>query len=155
VKSAVETLQENNIFVLGFLVMGMPGETSEHRKETCQFIKDVGLDWASLQMATPFRGSQLYDMCVKNNWITKDTLKEIYAKAGGLFMETTINIPGIDSQEINREVYEMNLEVNFHANHRMLTGDYKTAARCFEEVLRRYPDHEVAKHYLHICEEKL
>jgi radical SAM superfamily enzyme YgiQ (UPF0313 family) len=155
VKIAIETLQENNIFVLGFFVMGMPGETSEHRQETCQFIKDVGLDWASLQMATPFKGSQLYDMCVKNKWITKDTLKEIYAKAGGLFMETTINIPGIDSQEVNREVYEMNLDVNFHNNRRMKIGDYKTAARCFEEVLRRYPDHEIAKHYLKICEGKL
>jgi anaerobic magnesium-protoporphyrin IX monomethyl ester cyclase len=150
-KSAVEALQENDIFVLGFFVMGMPGETSEHRQETCQFIKDVGLDWASLQMATPFKGSKLYDMCIKNNWINKDTLKEVYKKSGGIFMETVINIPGIDSQEINREVYEMNLDVNFHNNHRMKIGDYQTAARCFEEVLRRYPKHEWAKNYLNIC----
>jgi radical SAM superfamily enzyme YgiQ (UPF0313 family) len=154
VKPTVEALQENGIFALGFFVMTMPGETSEHRKETCQFIKDVGFDWASLQMATPFRGSQLYDTCIKNNWITKDTLKEVYKKSGGIFMETVINIPGIDSQEVNREVYEMNLDVNFHNNHRMKIGDYQTAAKCFEEVLKRYPDHAWAKHYLEVCEEK-
>ena len=154
-KLAVKALQENGIFVLGFFVMAMPGETSEHRKETLQFIKDTGLDWASLQMATPFRGSKLYDMCIKNNWITKDTSKEISTKAGGIFIETVINIPGIDSQEINREVYEINLNVNFHNNYRMKIGDYKTAVKCFKEVLRRYPEHEWAKHYLEICKKRI
>ena len=42
----------------------------------------------------------------------------------------------------------MNLDVNFVSNHRMQIGDYETAARCFQEVIDRHPNHPFAHYYL-------
>ena len=155
VAPAVKALRKYDIFIHAFLVMGMPGEKSEHRKETSRFIKSIGIDWSGFQMAMPFKGSRLYEICIKNGWIDKQSINSIDMRANGIFVKTIINIPGIDKEKVNQEVYEMNLDVNFHNNYRMKIGDYKTAARCFEEVLRRYKEHKWAKHYLEICEQKL
>ena len=69
VAPVVESLHRNGLFVQGFFVMGIPGEREQDRTETAQFIKDVGLDWGSFSLAAPIRGSELYDICVKNKYI--------------------------------------------------------------------------------------
>lgn len=151
VKPAVEWLRAEGIFCHGFFVIGMPGETHEMRKETVRFIKDVGLDWAGLNPATPVRGSELYDQCIENGWIKKQRIDEIEDK------KYIINAPeiGLTPEIIETEINEMNLDVNFHNNYRMRIGDWETAARCFEEVIRRYSGHEVAKFYLEYCKERM
>jgi len=149
VKPAVDALRKHGFFIHGFFVVGMPGETDAMRAETARFIKEIGLDWAGLQMAMPLRGSKLYDECAANGWIPKKEIGYAYGK------EYIIHIPGIDPAEVERQTYEINLDVNFHNNYRMKIGDYETAAKCFREVIRRYDGHEVAKHYLKICEGKL
>jgi anaerobic magnesium-protoporphyrin IX monomethyl ester cyclase len=149
VKPVVEWLHEAGLFIFGFFVMGLPGESSEHRKETFEFIRMIDIDWAGLAMAMPLRGSQLYEDCVKNNWIPKKEIGHAYSK------EYVINIPGIDSAKIGEEVYAFNLWYNFHMNRRMRIGDYKTAAGCFTEILERWPDHALARNYLTICQERM
>ena len=149
VKPAVDALRKADIFVLGFFVMGFPGETDEHRRETLEFCKEIDLDWCSFNMATPVKGSKLYDDCIKNGWITKQAIGDIVDKA------YIIHVSGTDPEQIERDVYQMNLELNFHHNRRIRIGDYKNAARCFEEVLKRYSGHEWAKHYLTVCQERI
>jgi radical SAM superfamily enzyme YgiQ (UPF0313 family) len=149
VKPAVQALRENDFFIHGFMVFGMPGETDEHRLETKRFVEDVDLDWIGCNMATPVRGSRLYDDCIKNGWIEKQRIEDIVDK------KYIIHVPGTDPEKIEADVYQMNLDINFHGNRRMRISDYAVAKRCFEEVLARYGDHKWAKHYLKICEEKL
>jgi len=149
VKPAVKALRDNDFFIHGFLVMGMPGETDAHRLVTRRFLEDVDLDWCGFNMATPVRGSRLYDDCIKNGWIKKQRIEDVVDK------KYIIHVPGTDPEKIEAGVYQMNLDINFHNNRRMRIGDYKTAKRCFEEVIKRYSGHEVAKHYLRICEEKI
>ncbi len=147
VKPAVDALREYGFFIHGFFVIGMPGETKEDRDETVRFIKEIGLDWAGFNPATPVRGSELYDQCIKEGWITKQRIGETVDK------KYIINAPeiGLTPEIIEAEVDRMNLDVNFHNNQRMQIGDYKTAARCFIEVLKRYGEHKWAKHYLRMC----
>lgn len=151
VQPAVDALQENNIFVHGFFVIGMPGEQHEHRVETVERIKEWGLDWAGLNPATPVRGSALYDLCIERKWITKQRISDIEDK------KYIINAPeiGLTPEIIEAELNWMNLDVNFINNRRMLIGDYKTAAECFREVLRRYPKHQEAGIRLVMCEERM
>ena len=148
VKPAIEILRNYDFFIHGFFVMGMPGETSEHRQETYKFIKDIDLDWAGLNMATPVRGSKLYDDCLYNGWIKKQEISDIVDKA------YIITANG-DPKKIEEEVYLENIEINFHHNRRMRIGDYKVAQKCFEEVLRRYHGHVWAKHYIQECKKRL
>jgi uncharacterized protein (DUF927 family) len=42
----------------------------------------------------------------------------------------------------------MNLDVNFVNNRRMRAGDYRVAARCFEDVIERYREHAFAHYFL-------
>lgn len=149
VAPAVQACRAAGIFTHAFVVLGMPGETDEHRKETEQFLIEVGIDWAGINLATPVRGSKLYEDCIKNKWIKKQKIEDIVDK------KYIIEYPGVDPVYIEEQAYEMNLRLNFHGNRRMKIGDYKTAANCFKEVLRRYGEHPWAKYYLSICEKKL
>jgi len=160
---AIRMLRQEDFFVHGFFVMGMPGELPADRDDTKLWIAQSDLDWAGLNMATPVRGSQLYRDCLENGWIEPQKIEDIvdkkyvirwrhneYDRKTGTFVEVVQ-----DPAEVEAEVYQMNLDLNFHNNRRMKVGDYGVAARCFEEVLRRYPGHEWAAFYLQKCKEKI
>lgn len=143
VAPVVETLHKHDLFVQGFFVMGIPGEREQDRVETLQFIKDVGLDWGSFSLASPIRGSELYDICIKNKYIPEKM------KIGEFELGTyIIRAPGLDPETLPQKSYRMNLDVNFVNNRRMRVGDYQVAARCFEDVIERYREHAFAHYYL-------
>ena len=130
--------------------MGIPGEREQDRIETAQFIKDVGLDWASFSLASPIRGTELYDICVKNKYIPEKM------KIGEYELGTyIIRAPGLDPETLPTVSYRMNLDVNFVNNRRMRMGDYAVAARCFEDVIERYREHAFAHYFLAKAYEKI
>lgn len=143
VKPVVQSLRKYGFFIQGFFVSGLPGENEAHRAETLSFIKDVELDWSGFSLATPLRGSELYEICVKNGYISKDLkIGEIEDK------KYILKIPGVSPEEVTRETYLMNLDVNFVNNYRMKVGDYAVAANCFQDVIARYGNHAFAYYYL-------
>jgi len=145
VAPAVEALRKADIFVHAFIVLGMPGETAEHRRECMDFLKEVDVDWAGFNLATPVKGSQLYEDCIKNGWIKPQDINDVVDK------KYIIRIPGVDHREVELDAELMNLSFNFFDNRRIRIGDYETAAACFEEVLRRYTGHEWASLMLTHC----
>lgn len=150
VAPVIESLHKNDLFVQGFFVMGIPGEREQDRTETAQFIKDVGLDWASFSLASPIRGTELYDICVKNKYIPENM------KIGEYEIGTyIIRAPGLDPDALPTVSYRMNLDVNFVNNRRMRAGDFRVAARCFEDVIERYREHAFAHYFLAKAYEKL
>jgi len=143
VKPVVQILRKYKFFIQGFFVIGIPGEKEEHRVETLNFIKNIELDWSGFSLATPLRGSRLYDICVKNGYINKDLkIGEIEDK------KYIIKTPDLDPEYITKRVYLMNLDVNFVNNYRMKIGDYKVAANCFRDIMMRYENHAFAYYYL-------
>jgi anaerobic magnesium-protoporphyrin IX monomethyl ester cyclase len=150
VAPVVESLHRNGLFVQGFFVMGIPGERGQDRTETLQFIKDVGLDWASFSLASPIRGTELYDICKKNKYIPEKM------KIGEYELGTyIIRAPGLDPETLPTVSYRMNLDVNFVNNRRMRMGEYQVAARCFEDVIERYREHAFAHYFLAQAYEKI
>jgi len=150
VAPVVELLHKHGLFVQGFFVMGIPGEREQDRIETTQFIKDVGLDWGSFSLASPIRGSELYDICIKNKYIPENM------KIGEFEIGTyIIRAPGLDPETLPQKSYRMNLDVNFINNRRMRVGDYQVAARCFEDVIERYREHAFAHYFLARAYEKI
>jgi anaerobic magnesium-protoporphyrin IX monomethyl ester cyclase len=150
VAPVVKSLHENGLFVQGFFVMGIPGEREQDRIDTAQFIKDVGLDWASFSLASPIRGTELYDTCVKNKYIP-DNMKIGEYELGTYI----IRAPGLSPETLPQISYRMNLDVNFVNNRRMRMGDYRVAARCFEDVIERYREHAFAHYFLAKAYEKI
>jgi len=150
VKPVVKILRKYGFFIEGFFVIGIPGEREEHRKETINFIKDIQLDWAGFSLATPARGSELYDICVRNGYIDKNLRID-----GIQDKKYIIKAPGLDPDDITRKTYIMNLDINFVNNYRMRIGDYEVAANCFKDVINRYANHAFAYYYLIKAEEAL
>ena len=151
VPQVVGWLHEAGIFCHGFFVIGMPGETYKDRLATVKFVREVDLDWAGFNPATPVRGSELYDMCIKNKWIVPQDITAVVDK------KYIINAPeiGLTPEIIDTDLRWMNLIANFRENRRMRIGDYETAAKCFRQVLKRYSGHKEAERLLFLCEEKL
>jgi len=153
VKPLVQILRKYNFFILAAFVVGIPGETEKYRQETINFIRDIGFDWISVNSASPLRGSELYDICIKNGYIEKSP------KIGELEYEMKNYIinapPHLTPEIINRIVYLMNLDTNFVNNYRMKIGDYQIAAYCFQDVLDRVPDHAFACYFLSKAQAKL
>lgn len=150
VKPTVQTLRKHNLFVEGFFVIGMPGEKDEHREETLNFIRDVELDWCGFNLATPLRGSELYNICIKNGYIDKNLkIGDIEDK------KYIIKTPYSDPEYITKKTYLMNLEMNFVNNYRMKIGDYQTAANCFRDVITRTTNHAFAYYYLAKAQEAM
>jgi len=52
-----------------FLVIGMPGETEEQIWDSFRFAKDLGIYFPHISIATPYPGSELYDICVEKKYL--------------------------------------------------------------------------------------
>jgi len=55
-----------------FLIMGMPGETKEQMWESFYLCKELEVSTPFVSIATPYPGSELYDICQENNYIPDD-----------------------------------------------------------------------------------
>ena len=67
VRKAIELLHKHGFYVKGMFVIGLPGETKAELEETVEFIKTAGLNWVDVFSASPIAGSELYEICKKNN----------------------------------------------------------------------------------------
>lgn len=149
VKPAVEALRNEGLLVHAPFLFGIPGETDEDRALTRQLILEVGFDWNFIFVATPFKGSRLYDVCVDNNYIQPTEISNLNV------YKCVIKAPGIDPDEITKYTYELNLDVNFVNNYNYHSGNYKVALGYFSRIAKKYPEHAFAHYYSAKCYKKL
>jgi anaerobic magnesium-protoporphyrin IX monomethyl ester cyclase len=146
VKPVINILRKYDFWIQGYFVIGVPGETKEDRELTTRAIKDWGLDWACISNCCPTRGSEVYRICVEKGYIPK------HMKIDDLDMNKfIITTPECTPEQLVKESYLINLDVNFVNNHRYLKGDFLTAMRAFQDVLIRYPDHAFAYYMIAQC----
>lgn len=135
IEPAVNILRKNDIKVHAFIVLGIPGEMPEHREETKNMLKEVGFDWVYIFLAVPIAGSRLYDICEQNDYLVeKDFSKHLISTA-------TIKAPGVDPETIQKEMYLMNLEVNFIENWNVRNKRFNIALPYFENMIEKYKSH--------------
>lgn len=60
------------INITGFFILGLPEATKKSMNKTIEFSKKAGLGFAEYKVATPYPGTKLYDMAIKNKWIVSD-----------------------------------------------------------------------------------
>ena len=149
VKPIVEMLHRHGLWVEGYFVIGMPGETDKHRKETVAFIKDVGIDWSSCSSAMPLVGTPLFKECLEKGYFKDVTIDSFDTT------NTFIDTPEYSHEYINEQTYLINLDVNFVNNRTMKIGDYQNAANLFRQVIVLYPYQAFAHYYLSECYQKL
>ncbi len=83
-----------------FFVIGMPGETEEQIWDTFKFSRKMGIYTPHISVATPYPGSDLYQLCVEKGYLHKDfSWDDLFIRA---FPISTDKI----SRERLKEIYE-------------------------------------------------
>jgi len=67
VEEAVGITQEVGLQTIGYFMIGSPGESPETISQTIQFAKRLKLDFAQFAVTTPFPGTELYNLYLKNS----------------------------------------------------------------------------------------
>jgi len=145
IKPAVNALKKYNVGAHVFIVIGLPGETDEHRKETQDMLLSNDFDWVHLYLAMPIVGSRLYDICVENGYIDEPESENF------VVTKATIRAPGIDPVQLEEFAYETQLLVNFVHNSNMKTGRYDVAINYLKNVCDKYPKHAFGQYFLSEC----
>lgn len=142
IKPVVDILRKNDIRVHAFIVLGIPGETDKHRLETIKALQNIGFDWVHIFIAIPVSGSRLYDICIKNNYLIKRDMNEHNIS------KANIRTPDIEPKYIENYSRFLNIYINFINNYNMRIGNYDMAKKYFDNVIKKYPDNILARHFL-------
>lgn len=89
VKGIVDICKKLKIFTEGAFIFGIPGETIETMEESLEFAKYVGFDRVIRFIFQPFPHTELYDLCLKNNYLTPDyDAAKTYATGNKCYVKT-------------------------------------------------------------------
>lgn len=88
-----------NIMTHGAFVMGLPGETPESVEDSIRFAREVDPDTVQVSLASPYPGTEFYEICKKEGYLVMDNLvsDKGYQKCG-------VQYPGMSSEEIYNAV---------------------------------------------------
>lgn len=86
-----------------FLIFGIPGETKREMWDSLRFVRDIGVYDPFISVATPYPGSELYNLCIDKGFIPKDySLDNLYIRS---FSISTSDWTGDDIRKICKQSY--------------------------------------------------
>lgn len=71
-RNVIKMCKKLKIETFGSFIVGLPGESEETFKQTVDLAKSLDLDQASFLAATPFPGTELYDLCKSRGYIPEN-----------------------------------------------------------------------------------
>lgn len=87
--------QKLGLSIHGAFIMGLPGESRETIRETIEFAKRLDLNSIQASIASPYPGTEFYDLCKDKGWISSDAFLDDSGH-----QKCTINYPDLSSAEI-------------------------------------------------------
>lgn len=117
VKPMVEYARSIGLNVGIFLVLGMPGESLDQMWDSFRFSKELGIYTPFISIATPYPGSELYKICVENDYIPQNySLDNLYISS------YSISTKDWESEEVRRifEEGQLYLQKAFYKKHPFL-----------------------------------
>ena len=82
VEQAVRLSREAGLQTIGYFMLGSPGESLETIDKTIQFAKKLKLDFTQFAITTPFPGTSLYDLYMKDRTDTVPWENFVYQGTG-------------------------------------------------------------------------
>ncbi len=144
VKRVVDDCRQLGIASDIAILIGLPGETKQDIEDTRAFLKTLNANWFRISVATPLAGSEMFDICVKKNYLKGDYLRADFKRA-------VIETEDFKAEYIQEEAYRLNLELNFVGNNDLNSGNYATALKGFENTIRVKNDHAFAYYFAAKC----
>ncbi len=78
VPGIISDIQKAGLRVMGFMMVGYPGETTKDLEQTVTFIKKSGIDFVSMHNFQPIPGTPVYDELVARGEIEEGILPQKY-----------------------------------------------------------------------------
>ncbi len=72
VREAFRNARAAGLETMGFFIFGMPGETEETMEDTIRFALELEPDLANFMIATPYPGTEMYEMIQKHGKLFTD-----------------------------------------------------------------------------------
>ncbi len=139
VRDIIKASKDLGLKIHTAFIVGFPGETKADIEETRNFILELQCDWNQISIATPFPGTEMYDICEKNNYFVNSNLGLERFRYGF----ANIRTDDFDEEWIKEKAYDINIEVNFLKNHNF-NDDPQQAIVEFNDRLASYPKHLIA-----------
>lgn len=74
VEQVVKWIKAEGLDTYGFFIIGFPQETKKQINNTLRFIEKIKLDRISLFIANPLPGTQIYEYCKENGYISPEQM---------------------------------------------------------------------------------
>ncbi len=87
VREIVGIMRKIGIWIHGFFIIGLPGETKKTIKDTINFAMNLDLDSANFFIATPYVGTELYAICKNNGFIKDYNLRNLMVQSSMISTE--------------------------------------------------------------------
>lgn len=95
IEKAIKMTKKVGIGVLGYFMLGIPGETEKEIKETINFAKSLDIDYALFSIATPYPATELYHIAKSLGKIPKTWENSFYTLVNS---ENTISLCDLDPE---------------------------------------------------------
>lgn len=102
-RSAVNMAHCCGLKTVGHFIMGLPGSNKEADQDTINFALSLPLHYAQFYCCTAFPGSELYDIAVKNNYLSVDSWQHVEQGTANVSYP---HYSARDIQLIRRKAYE-------------------------------------------------
>lgn len=101
--------KEAGLKTYSFNMIGIPYETKESIEKTIEINRKINPDYVGVSIFNAFKGTELYDLCLKKNWLTNN-----YSKS--YFQSTNIKHPNFTSRQLKQIRDRFGFEVYKHKN---------------------------------------
>jgi len=105
IRIAIELTRKAGIKIIGYFMVGIPGETADEIKQTVKFSKSLDIDFAQYSIATAYPGTELFQIAKSQNKISGDWSKSIYAWGAAPIMSLS-DIPVKELASYTRKAYK-------------------------------------------------
>lgn len=86
-RNAIRWTREAGLKSMAYFIIGLAGETQETIEQSIRFSKELNPDYVNFHVATPFPGTQLFDLAQKSGWLITDDWSQ-YEEEGSGVMRT-------------------------------------------------------------------
>lgn len=140
--------KELGIYTNVNILIGLPGETKQDIEDARAFLKTINANWFLTFCATPLVGSEMFEICEKNNYFKDNHIGCDYKNA-------VIETEHFTAEYIQNKAYSLNLELNFVYNSDYRLGNYEMALKGFNNAIRAKSDHALAYYFAAKCYKKM